>query len=93
LCRWGSLIERLSADTYVGVRHGRFQVAGLAPGDYYAAGWEGEPLDSGLIAAPELLARFAGDAASVTVAEGARLTVNAPRIAAAAIATAAGRMR
>jgi hypothetical protein len=29
LCRWGSLIERLSVDTYVGVRHGR---TGATPG-------------------------------------------------------------
>jgi len=71
---------------------GRFQASGLAPGEYYAASWEGEAADSGVLAIPELLARFAADAVRVTVTEGARVTVMARRLTAAQIADALSRL-
>jgi hypothetical protein len=67
-------------------QNGAFQVSGLPPGEYYVAGWEGEPLNSGVIQIPELLARFAGKATSVSLGEGAKATADAKLIPASEIA-------
>jgi hypothetical protein len=67
-------------------QNGKFQISGLPPGDYYVAGWEGEPLNSGVIQIPELLARFAGRATSMSFGEGSQATAEAKLIPAAEIA-------
>src|SRR5262249_55061544 len=46
-------------------QNGHFQIGGLAPGDYSVAGWESEPLNSGVLQIAGLQSRFASDAVSI----------------------------
>jgi hypothetical protein len=58
-------------------QNGSFTIGSLAPGDYYLVAWEGEAINSGLIANPDFLTAFTADAATVTVSEGAASAVDA----------------
>lgn len=51
-------------------QNGGFKIAGLAPGDYYAAAWDDIP-EAGLSQNPDFLAQFAGDDMAVKLAESA----------------------
>ena len=56
-------------------QNGTFHFAGVAPGEYYLAGWQG--VEDGLLDGHEFLSRFNGDAVALTLSEGATVTANA----------------
>jgi hypothetical protein len=66
--------------------NGQFKIADLAPGDYYVAGWEGEPLNSSMIQIPALLTYFASEATAVKLADGSQASADAKLISAGKIA-------
>jgi hypothetical protein len=55
-------------------QNGNFTIMDLGPGDYFVAAWD--DLDPGLAGDAGFLGRFQSDAASATVAEGGKATVN-----------------
>ncbi len=55
-------------------QNGRYEIADLGPGDYFAAAWE--DIDPGLAEAPEFLARFQNQAAAAHLEEGARASAD-----------------
>jgi hypothetical protein len=75
----------LGAKSATSDQNGEFQVTGLPPDDYYAAAWEGEPLNSGVIQIPELLTYFASEASAVTLPESSQASVDPKMISAAKI--------
>ena len=83
LPRWNATFGIKSTVTDL---NGKFEISGLAPGDYYVAGWEGEAPNSGVIRIPGLLDRFAGAATTITVSEGSRISADAKLIRANEIA-------
>jgi len=72
-------IRRAVAD-----QNGDFHFAGLAPGEYYLAGWQG--VEDGLLDGHEFLSRFDGYAAAITLSEGAAAKFDAKIMAAEKIA-------
>ena len=59
-------------------QNGNFAIGGLGPGDYFVAAWE--DIDPGLAEDAGFLARFQGDAAAVSLAEGGRGVANVKAI-------------
>ena len=56
-------------------QNGAFHFAGLAPGEYYLAGWQG--VEDGLLDGHEFVSRFNGDAVKLNLSEGANVTADA----------------
>ena len=71
---------------------GNFKIAGLAPGDYYIAAWEGEAANSGLITIPDFLAAFTSEAATVTLGESSSSNADVRLISRAKIAAATSKL-
>jgi beta-lactamase regulating signal transducer with metallopeptidase domain len=71
---------------------GSFRLAGLEPGDYYVAAWEGEDIYSGVITIPDFLSSFTGDAEKVTLDEGARPQAQVKLISKEKIAAAVAKL-
>jgi hypothetical protein len=84
LPRWNATFGIKSTVTDL---NGKFEIGGLAPGEYYVAGWEGEAPNSGVIRIPGLLDRFAGAATAITVSEGSQISAVAKLIPANEIAS------
>ncbi|MEO8049910.1 MAG: carboxypeptidase-like regulatory domain-containing protein [Acidobacteriota bacterium] len=72
-------------------QNGDFQMAGLAPGDYYIAAWE--DLDPGLSDDSEFLRRFTSKATLVTVEEGSHQSVQPKLISREAAAAEAAKLQ
>jgi len=62
-------VKQVNAD-----QSGTFRITGLAPGEYYAAAWDG--LEPGLWQGGEFLARFNADASTIKVEESAHATLD-----------------
>jgi len=62
-------VKQVNAD-----QSGTFRITGLAPGEYYAAAWDG--LEPGLWQGGEFLARFNADASPIKVEESAHATLD-----------------
>jgi len=73
-------------------QNGAFTIGSLAPGDYYVVAWEGEAINSGLIANPDFLAAFTAEATTVTVSEAIASAVDAKLVPRAKIDAVAAKL-
>jgi hypothetical protein len=73
-------------------QNGSFKIAGLAPGDYCVAAWEGGSVSPALLELPEFLASFTSEAEAVTLGEGSSANVAATLITSAKVAAAVAKL-
>jgi hypothetical protein len=78
------------AKTTITDQNGRFRFPSLAPDNYYVAAWE--EIEPGLATYSEFLARFNGEASSITLAEGAHASQNPKLIPSTKIVSEAARL-